>query len=100
MIDVKVTNSKLLYRGIGIVQEFAKCDEATARKCVLKTVHNVDELSEDLAAQQDSVHIIKATPMNLIIPVSILLASKRAKVLKDAYSILENEPVVRKAITA
>ena len=25
MIDVKVTNSKLLYRGIGIVQEFAKC---------------------------------------------------------------------------
>ena len=51
MIDVKVTNSKLLDRGVGIVAQFATCDRDTAKKAILKAIHECDELSESITNQ-------------------------------------------------
>ena len=64
MIDVKVTNSKLLDRGVGIVAQFAKCDRDMAKKAILKAIHECDELPESIANQvrlEITVFIIKAT---------------------------------------
>ena len=51
MIDVKVTNSKLLERGLTIVEEFANCDRKTAKLAVLKAIHETDDISEDVQKQ-------------------------------------------------
>ena len=45
MIDVKVSNSKLLERGTGIVETFASCSKDVAFRSILRVIHGVDELS-------------------------------------------------------
>jgi len=45
MIDVKVSNSKLLERGTGIVETFACCSKDVAFRSILKVIHGIDELS-------------------------------------------------------
>lgn len=51
MIDVKVTNSKLLERGLTIVEEFANCNRLVAKASVLCAIHELDNVPEDISKQ-------------------------------------------------
>jgi len=51
MIDVKVTNSKLLERGLTIVEEFANCNRQRAKECVLKAIYKLDDVPENISNQ-------------------------------------------------
>jgi len=98
MIDVKVSNSKLLERGTGIVETFACCSKDVAFRSILKVIHGIDELSDTILNREETFHIKKATPMNNIIPRAILLSSNRAQTVTEATLILKENPVIRNAI--
>ena len=48
MIDVKLTNAKLLERGTLIVADFAGTNYEKSREAVLRSIHKVDSLTDEL----------------------------------------------------
>ena len=57
MIDVKLTNSKLLERGTLIVQDFTNVDYDSAKKAILRSIHESDQLDLDIASKVKSTNI-------------------------------------------
>jgi len=98
MIDVKLTNSKLLERGTLIVSDFANVAYEAAKVAVLRSIHELDELDETTASKLDSDHIAVASRKKLVVPRAILLASSKTSTVEAANRILAEEPVVRRAI--
>lgn len=99
MIDVKLTNSKLIDRGTLIVKDFCNCDYDKAREAILKSIHSTDSVTDEVKSKNESFHISKATNMKLVVPRAILLASGKANTISNANQILETEPIVRRAIS-
>ncbi len=97
MIDLRISNNKLYYRTLGIVQALAGVDEAAARLAVHKSIFNKDDLSAEEISAPPSVCIPLATWSHRVVPKAILLAASQSK-LAEASEILANEPIVRKVI--
>jgi hypothetical protein len=48
MIDVQVSNNKLFFRAIGIVALFSNSSEGDARVALLRSVHGIDALTDEV----------------------------------------------------
>ncbi|XP_065890645.1 glucokinase regulatory protein-like [Dysidea avara] len=101
MIDVQVSNDKLYHRAVGIIKDVAKTTEEDARVCLLRSIYELDILSDQIKNSQDvSAHIKKATEMKKVVPTALLLAqSSRQFTVKNARALLEQDPIVRRVIT-
>lgn len=91
MINVRVSNDKLFYRAIGMIQQFGKVDEDIARKCLLLSIYGEDEF-EKVEKEPISKHIVAARDVDRIVAVGIILATqweqdrkkrKRVKVIRE-----------------
>jgi N-acetylmuramic acid 6-phosphate (MurNAc-6-P) etherase len=48
MIDLQVSNNKLFFRSVSIVQRFAECDSASATTALLRSIYLTDSVSEQV----------------------------------------------------
>ncbi len=97
MIDLRISNNKLYYRTLGIIQALAGVDEATARLAMHKSVFAKDDLSDEELQAVPSVVIPLATWKDRVVPRAILLATGRFTI-ETATEELKQEPIVRKVI--
>jgi len=97
MIDVKVSNNKLYDRSIRIVSQFASVPESTARECLLKSIYEVDTLTDDINTAVISKHIERAFKKDKVVPCALLLATGKFDV-QTATRELAKQPIVRRLI--
>ena len=77
MINVRVSNDKLFYRAIGMVQEFGSVDAEVARRCLLQSIYGEDGFQK-MESVPVSKHITAARDVDKIVPVAIILAAQVA----------------------
>jgi len=97
MIDLRISNNKLYYRTLGIIQALSGSDEKTARLAMHQSVFGKDALTEEEEKAPPSVCIPLATWKDKIVPRAILLATGRFTV-DSATEELKKEPIVRRVI--
>jgi hypothetical protein len=94
MIDLKVSNSKLYNRAIGIVQTFSGVDTSTATNCLLTAIYGEDYSTGSHTGGDISPHITRATAMDKVVPVALLLSTGLYSV-SSAREALRGTPVIR-----
>ena len=70
MIDVKTSNSKLLYRAIRSVSDVTGCDLTKARRCIVAAT----TLSSEVEDMPDDELIEKSAEMTQIVPSAVVMA--------------------------
>jgi N-acetylmuramic acid 6-phosphate (MurNAc-6-P) etherase len=104
MVDLKVSNNKLFERAIRIISDFGQVDIATARKCLLKALYNVDtgtdneeETLQQLEQKSVASHIEQAFRSNKVVPRALLLSTGLFNNATAAQA-LQKEPIVKKVV--
>ena len=100
MIDVRVSNDKLLHRAGGIVAELASCSQEAAHRSVLRAVH---ELDADTAVDgklslPSAEHVHVAIAKERVVPTAVLLAMGVCGTVAEAHAELGAHPTVRAAV--
>lgn len=97
MIDLQVSNTKLYYRSIGIIQELTGASRPVAEKYLLLSIYGFDT---ELPTTDEEVlsHISAATGKPLIVPTAILMIRKSDLSVEGAHEWLRNQPVLRKGL--
>lgn len=104
MINVRVSNDKLFYRSLSLVEQFGGVDETTAHACLLKAIYGDVEFADKAGAAVSS-HIVAARDVDKIVPVAIVLAAQMSKpnearmTTQEIRAVLDAEPSVRKVLT-
>jgi hypothetical protein len=75
MINLTVSNNKLMQRSAEIVADITGCPALQAHRALLCAIHGVDVLSDELSTLPSSVHIALAAPKRNIVPTAALLAT-------------------------
>ena len=57
MINVGVLNNKLFFRSVALISMFSGASEAAATDCLLRAIHEVEELTPAIRALEVSAHI-------------------------------------------
>lgn len=101
MINMGISNNKLFFRAVRIIQDVASVDEATARESLLRAIHGIDSeevrrrMIDDEEWRAISHHVVVATPKPQVLPHAILLASDSRLSYAQAHEALEREPLLR-----
>ncbi|KAL2098835.1 hypothetical protein ACEWY4_005315 [Coilia grayii] len=99
MIDLKVTNSKLYRRAIGILQRFTGCSWMQGERALLKALYRVEELSEEMATADVSRHTRAANMSDRVVPTALVVLQTGCSV-SQAQAQLSECPVIRDAVEA
>ena len=112
MIDLRISNSKLLERSIGIVSTIAGVSRERAEDCIMSSIHDISlddhEALQSVRSLAPSVHIAKTVGRDRIVTTALLLAtgitdfelsvliSQGKYSLSEARSALEAQPIIHK----
>jgi N-acetylmuramic acid 6-phosphate (MurNAc-6-P) etherase len=94
MIDLKISNNKLFFRTLGIIQHLMGVDEETARSGLIRSIFGVDQPTEEQKNAKISDYVNKATGARKIVPRALLLTTGQMNV-EQATRRLEENPAVR-----
>ncbi|XP_062378910.1 glucokinase regulatory protein [Sardina pilchardus] len=97
MIDLKVTNSKLYRRAIGILQRFTGCPWTQAERALLRVLYGVEELTMEMATADVSRHTHAATTSDRVVPAALVVLQTSCSV-SQAQAQLRECSVVRDAV--
>ena len=101
MIDVRVSNDKLLHRAAGIVAELASCDSDLAMDAVLRAIHGLEGHADAaMLARPPEEHISIAVKKERVVPTAALLAIGVVATPQEAERMLKEHPSVREAVAA
>ncbi|KJE95125.1 glucokinase regulatory protein, variant 1 [Capsaspora owczarzaki ATCC 30864] len=102
MIDLRVSNTKLFHRAIGIISRFANVDEAMARDSLVRSIHTDSSALSELANLDISEHVRVATTSQRVVPRAIVLAIAALRnqnlSAQAANAMLDSHPIVRDAV--
>jgi len=94
MVDLKISNNKLFYRTLGIIQDLMGVDVDTARRSLVCSIFATDEPTREQLEAKISAYVDKATLAKRIVPRALLLATGRFNI-EQAGQALHEEPIVR-----
>jgi N-acetylmuramic acid 6-phosphate (MurNAc-6-P) etherase len=99
MVDLRISNNKLFFRTLGIIQDLMGVEEPAARLALLKSVYGCDGdenglLPEAVVDQPVSAHIEASKSVDKLVPRALLLATGQFTVA-TATEALKANPVVR-----
>ena len=99
MIDVALTNLKLLHRGQSMIQKFIPgISPETAKSYLLKGIYDVDNLTEKILTTSDQDHVANATVAAVekgsCVPIAIILAAY-GEVKKEKFTCQEARQLLR-----
>ncbi|XP_061481989.1 glucokinase regulatory protein isoform X2 [Rhineura floridana] len=99
MVDLRVSNSKLFWRAVTILQRFTGHSQAKCLEALLQVIYDPEPLSEELRTAQVSKHIAAATDKSKVVPTA-LLCLLRSCTVPEACTRLETAPSLRAALDA
>lgn len=99
MIDLRISNNKLYFRAIRIIQKLAGCTDETARRALHRSVFRKDALSSDESSAAPSTVIKAGTDATRVVPTALLLAMGDMT-YDQACDLLAQDPVPRRVIKA
>ncbi len=94
MIDLRISNNKLYYRTLGIIQKLMGVDEATAKKSLVRSIYETDEPTSEQMNAKISQYVQKSTLAKKVVPRALLLSTGRFTVA-EATEALKEIPIVR-----
>jgi N-acetylmuramic acid 6-phosphate (MurNAc-6-P) etherase len=99
MVDLRISNNKLFFRTLGIIQDLMGVDEPTARRALLRSVHGIDgdasgNLPAEIEALPVSAHIEASKSVEKLVPRALLLATGKFNIA-TATEALRANPIVR-----
>ncbi|HOB75358.1 MAG TPA: hypothetical protein PKG54_12635 [Phycisphaerae bacterium] len=97
MVDLRISNNKLFYRTIGIIQHITGLSADAARRYMLRSIYNTDRITPSMLRAQPSQHVKASTDVPKVVPKALIMAIGRTT-LAEAERVLKEEPVVREAI--
>ena len=97
MIDLNISNTKLYYRTIGIIQEIVNVDMDTAVDSLLKSIYETDTLTYEQLRASISQHIKACKKRKKIVPYALHIATGNVNFV-EARNAIKKEPKVRASI--
>lgn len=97
MIDLRISNDKLFHRTIGIIQHITGVSLEQARRFLLRSIYQTDELAGAILNAPPSRHVEAATNGTKVVPKALVMAGSGAS-YAEAERAIHREPVVRAAI--
>ena len=99
MINLNISNLKLLDRATRIVSEVHSVGYEFARTCVLRAIYMQDTLDADCLAVPDEEHVKMAKMQEQVVPRAILLSST-CQTVDMANAKLQSEHIIRNLLTS
>uniref|UniRef100_A0A8C8SPT5 Glucokinase regulator n=1 Tax=Pelusios castaneus TaxID=367368 RepID=A0A8C8SPT5_9SAUR len=99
MVDLRVSNSKLFWRAVSILQRFTGHSQARCQEGLLKTIYDPEVLSDEIRSAELSKHIAIAAEKNQVVPTTLLCLLRNCSV-QEAQVRLDTSPSIRAAIEA
>ncbi|XP_034966703.1 glucokinase regulatory protein isoform X3 [Zootoca vivipara] len=99
MVDLRVSNSKLFWRAVSILQRFSGHPHAKCLEGLLQTIYDPEPLSDALRTAPVSKHIAVATDKSKVVPTA-LLCLLRSWSVPEARARLDAAPSLRAALDA
>lgn len=97
MVDLRISNNKLFYRTIGIIQHITGVSADIAKRCVLRSIYNTDRVTPKMLHAKPSQHVEVSTSVPKVVPKALIMAGGRTS-LAEAERMIRKEPIVRAAI--
>nr|XP_028581257.1 glucokinase regulatory protein isoform X1 [Podarcis muralis] len=97
MVDLRVSNSKLFWRAVSILQRFSGQPHAKCLEGLLQAIYDPEPLSEDLRTAPVSKHIAVATDKSKVVPTALLCLLRSCSV-PEARARLDAAPSLRAAL--
>lgn len=97
MIDLKISNSKLYDRAVGLISTLANVKPAEARRALHHAIFREQPTDEQLGEATIGVSVQRAISRARVVPLAILLATRKFT-LEEAEDRLAAEPRVRRII--
>lgn len=99
MVDLRISNNKLFFRTLGIIQDLMGVDETRAKNALLRSIYGIDpapdgSLPEEIFQRPVSAYIDASSTVTKVVPRALLLATGRYTVA-EATQALERNPIVR-----
>jgi N-acetylmuramic acid 6-phosphate (MurNAc-6-P) etherase len=98
MIDLNLSNDKLYRRGIILVSSILSVSEQLAIDSILKSIHQVDELNDEIRSMPISQHYKEAVKQKQVVPVALLLASGKYQSIQACKEALSKDSILRNII--
>uniref|UniRef100_A0A8D0L9P0 Glucokinase regulator n=1 Tax=Sphenodon punctatus TaxID=8508 RepID=A0A8D0L9P0_SPHPU len=99
MVDLRVSNSKLFWRAVSILQRLTGHSQAKCLDALLQVIYDPQPLSDEIRALEISRHIVVATEKSKVVPMTLLCLLRSCSV-QEAQSRLEASPSIRAALDA
>ncbi|XP_053107187.1 glucokinase regulatory protein isoform X3 [Hemicordylus capensis] len=99
MVDLRVSNSKLFWRAVTILQRFTGHPQARCLEALLQVIYHPEPLSEEIRGAEVSKHIAVATDKSKVVPTALLCLLRSCPV-PEASARLEAAPSLRAALDA
>ena len=94
MIDLRISNNKLYYRTLGIIQKLMGVDESVAKESLVRSIYATDEPTDEQRNAKISSYVERVTTAKKIVPRALLLSTGKFTV-KQADEALKEIPVIR-----
>lgn len=98
MINLTVSNNKLMQRSAEIVSKITGCSIPDAHRALLRAIHGVDEVSATLQNQAASAHIALGASKANIVPTAALLATGMFGYAEATQKISDSSSPLRELI--
>ena len=95
MVDLRISNTKLFDRSVGIVSEFCDISIDLARTALLQSIYRC----RDVAAVQEHpilAHVEAAASAERVIPLAIVLAKNAELPIEKALAMVQSGQAIRK----
>ncbi|XP_062429129.1 glucokinase regulatory protein [Rhea pennata] len=99
MVDLRISNSKLFWRAVSILQRFTGHTQARCLDSLLQVIYDSEVLLDDLRGKEISTHIVVATEKNKVVPTALLCLLRNCSV-QEARMRLDTSHSIRAAIEA
>uniref|UniRef100_G7PLW9 Glucokinase regulatory protein n=1 Tax=Macaca fascicularis TaxID=9541 RepID=G7PLW9_MACFA len=97
MLDLRISNSKLFWRALAMLQRFSGQSKARCIESLLRAIHFPQPLSDDIRAAPISCHVQVAHEKEQVIPIALLSLLFRCSIT-EAQAHLAATPSVCEAV--
>ncbi|KAH3744117.1 glucokinase regulatory protein [Pelomyxa schiedti] len=98
MIDLRVSNVKLVYRAVGIIESLTGVSRDIAQQSLLRCIYEMDAVPDQITQSHPSAHVEAVRGKDKIVPLAVILSVCNTLSLSQAQAKLAAEPVVRSLI--
>jgi len=97
MVDLRISNNKLYFRTLGIIQSIMGVTPEIAKQCLLRSIYETDRPAKAMLDAKPSQHVEAAKDVGKVVPKALIMAGSKATHRK-ALEMIRREPIVRTAV--